>query len=219
MGLLVGAAFLTRAPLAFAGPVLALWVVPSWSDVARRRPKPGRPGPGAALGRLAVADRGRRTRPGVLLLVQPRPLRLRHGVRLRAGDAPGVAGAAAPEGPVRAGPRGDEPELPVPQAAGVHEHVPVPPAGRAGHVRAVHEPGAAAGPAGAVAGPADVAAAAGGGPGADPHAALLRRRLAAVRLPLLPGLHPVRVGAGRDGGREARARCRGGAGRSSSGAC
>ncbi len=33
MGLLVGAAFLTRAPLVFAGPVLALWVVPSWSDV------------------------------------------------------------------------------------------------------------------------------------------------------------------------------------------
>jgi hypothetical protein len=31
MGLLVGAAFLTRAPLAFAGPALALWVVPSWS--------------------------------------------------------------------------------------------------------------------------------------------------------------------------------------------
>jgi len=33
MGLLVGAAFLTRAPLVFAGPVLALWVVPSWGDV------------------------------------------------------------------------------------------------------------------------------------------------------------------------------------------
>ena len=33
MGLLVGAAFLTRAPLVFAGPVLALWVVPSWDDV------------------------------------------------------------------------------------------------------------------------------------------------------------------------------------------
>ena len=31
MGLLVGAAFLTRAPLAFAGPALALWAVPSWS--------------------------------------------------------------------------------------------------------------------------------------------------------------------------------------------
>ncbi len=33
MGLLVGAAFLTRAPLAFAGPVMALWVVRSWGDV------------------------------------------------------------------------------------------------------------------------------------------------------------------------------------------
>jgi hypothetical protein len=31
MGLLVGAAFLTRAPLAFAGPAVALWAVPSWS--------------------------------------------------------------------------------------------------------------------------------------------------------------------------------------------
>ncbi len=33
MGLLVGAAFLTRAPLAFAGPVVALWVVRSWAEV------------------------------------------------------------------------------------------------------------------------------------------------------------------------------------------
>ena len=34
MGLLVGAAFLTRAPLAFAGPAIALWAVPSWSALA-----------------------------------------------------------------------------------------------------------------------------------------------------------------------------------------
>jgi hypothetical protein len=33
MGLLVGAAFLTRAPVIFAGPVLALWVVRSWEEV------------------------------------------------------------------------------------------------------------------------------------------------------------------------------------------
>ncbi len=30
MGLLVGAGFLTRAPIAFAGPVMALWVIDAW---------------------------------------------------------------------------------------------------------------------------------------------------------------------------------------------
>jgi hypothetical protein len=35
MGLLVGAAFLTRAPVAFAGPVMALWVMPPWREIAR----------------------------------------------------------------------------------------------------------------------------------------------------------------------------------------
>ncbi len=33
IGLLVGAGFLTRAPLAFAGPVMALWVVESWPAI------------------------------------------------------------------------------------------------------------------------------------------------------------------------------------------
>jgi hypothetical protein len=41
MGLLVGAAFLTRAPLAFAGPVMALWVVRSWDDVLGAGHAPG----------------------------------------------------------------------------------------------------------------------------------------------------------------------------------
>jgi hypothetical protein len=36
MGLLVGAAFLTRAPVIFAGPVMALWAVRSWEDVLGR---------------------------------------------------------------------------------------------------------------------------------------------------------------------------------------
>jgi hypothetical protein len=33
LGLLVGAAFLSRAPVAFAGPVVALWLVPSWTAI------------------------------------------------------------------------------------------------------------------------------------------------------------------------------------------
>ena len=33
MGLLIGAAFLTRAPVAFITPAVALWLVASWSDV------------------------------------------------------------------------------------------------------------------------------------------------------------------------------------------
>ena len=33
LGLLVGAAFLTRAPLAFAGPAMALWVIDRWSVI------------------------------------------------------------------------------------------------------------------------------------------------------------------------------------------
>lgn len=40
MGLLIGAAFLTRAPLAFAGPFVALWLVPSgpgWLEIPWRR--------------------------------------------------------------------------------------------------------------------------------------------------------------------------------------
>ena len=36
MGLLVGAGFLTRAPLAFAAPVMALWVVESWPAILGR---------------------------------------------------------------------------------------------------------------------------------------------------------------------------------------
>jgi hypothetical protein len=33
MGLMIGAAFLTRAPIAFITPAVALWLVASWSDV------------------------------------------------------------------------------------------------------------------------------------------------------------------------------------------
>jgi hypothetical protein len=33
LGLLVGAAFLTRAPIAFAGPVMALWVIDDWPAI------------------------------------------------------------------------------------------------------------------------------------------------------------------------------------------
>ena len=36
LGLLIGAAFLTRAPIAFATPAVALWLVASWPDVVGR---------------------------------------------------------------------------------------------------------------------------------------------------------------------------------------
>jgi hypothetical protein len=36
LGLLVGFGFLTRAPVAFAGPAVALWLVPSWTAVLGR---------------------------------------------------------------------------------------------------------------------------------------------------------------------------------------
>ena len=87
MGLLVGAAFLTRAPLAFAGPAIALWVV---AVVVRARgPRHARRATGSPRSRGPVGLAARRlpAGPAVLPLVQPRPLRLRDGVRLRAGDA------------------------------------------------------------------------------------------------------------------------------------
>ena len=91
MGLLVGAAFLTRAPVAFAAPAVALWLIPSDAD---RRPPPrihrladrrvavalvGVPGPRPAA------------RPRVLLLVQRRAFRRPARVGVRDGDAAGVA--------------------------------------------------------------------------------------------------------------------------------
>ena len=36
MGLLIGADFLTRAPVAFATPIVALWLVVDWDEVVGR---------------------------------------------------------------------------------------------------------------------------------------------------------------------------------------
>ena len=218
LGLLVGAAFLTRAPVAFATPAVALWFLVA-SPSAGAWPFDRRaPGP-AAVARVGAPGRGPGAVPGVLLLVQPRALRLPAGVRVRAGDAARVAGEPAEAGAVRPGPRADERGLPVPQAAGVHGRVPVLPPGRPGHVGAVHEPGAAAGGAGAVAGRAVLDPAAGRRAGPHPDAALLRRWLAPVRVSLLPGTRSRSSGRWWRWGSSAGARRRGGAGRSSCGAC
>ena len=152
MGLLVGAAFLTRAPVAFAAPAVALWLLAASPAVEAGRRSAERDPP-AAMARLGAARARPRAGPGVLLLVQPRPLRLAARVRVRAGHPAGLAGGPAQAGAVLAGARADERGLPVPQAAGVHRRVPVLPAGWPGHVGAVHEPGPAAGGTGTVAGP------------------------------------------------------------------
>ena len=103
IGLLAGAAFLTRAPLAFAIPFYALLLV--------------RPHRVAAASRSAAYIGAARTMPWrawlwlalgvlpsivVLLRVQPGPLRVAARVRLRARDAAGVPRGAARAGPVLA---------------------------------------------------------------------------------------------------------------------
>ena len=128
IGLLAGAAFLTRAPLAFAIPFYALMLEPR--DGPRRRPRwpvatsPRSPdpsgcarGPGLALGVLP-ADRR-------VLRLQPGPVRVAVRIRLRAGDAPGVPRGEPRAGPVLARAPPDEPGLlPLPPAQG-HPGLPV----------------------------------------------------------------------------------------------
>ena len=93
IGLLAGAAFLTRAPLAFAIPFYALMleprtalaVEPRW-PVATSPRSPDRSGCGRGSGsgaRRPAGDRG-------VLRLQPGPLRVAVRIRLRAGDAPRV---------------------------------------------------------------------------------------------------------------------------------
>ena len=87
MGLLVGAAFLTRAPLAFAAPAVALWLIPTGHVPAVADGRHRRPGRGAAVARVGPVRLGVLPGPRLLLLVQPRPLRRPARVRLCAGDA------------------------------------------------------------------------------------------------------------------------------------
>ena len=134
IGLLAGAAFLTRAPLAFAIPVLR--PVPGHGRRCSIRGA-GRGGAWIGLG-LGVA-------PALIAFFAYNQVRFGSLVRvgLRAGDP-----AALPRGPARTRPvldraHPDEPGLlpgpsPVRRSRGA-----VLPAGRAGHVGAHHEPGAA----------------------------------------------------------------------------
>ena len=146
-GLLIGAAFLTRPPLAFVGPVFALWYLwpPSGSAASRWRSECA-----CSRGGTGAGSRSVRARVRVLPALQRHPVRLADGVRLRARSAPRWLARCATRA-VRAGPRRDERRLPV-QAAGSDRDVPVLPAGRAGDVGVLHQPGVARRGAGALAG-------------------------------------------------------------------
>ena len=99
IGLLAGAAFLTRAPLAFAIPFYALALIPesAWSVAdlrGARRPRVG----GHPLALMGLAGGRRPAVDRVLLPVQPAPLRQSARVGLCAGDAAAVARGAARAG-------------------------------------------------------------------------------------------------------------------------
>ena len=195
MGLLVGAAFLTRAPARVRDPgrrpvAGAVGHVRGRADGRHRQPDRGPP-----VARLGVAGVG--LLPSLAFFFWYNadrfgsPLR----VRLRAGHPADVARGAARAGPVLASHVGDEPRLPAVEAAGAHRRSSRTSGPTAWACRcSFTSPGlllAVRAPwrdrrswlllGGAIAGP-------------DPDAALLRRRLAAVRLPLLPRLDPVRRG-------------------------
>ena len=136
MGLLVGAAFLTRAPVAFAAPAVALWVIRS-DAIERLRH-------GSIGDRIAALPWRQWVYLGLGLL----PALAfffwynldRFGDPLESGYAmaslPGVAPEPAQPGAVLAGPRADEPGLPVLEDPRAHGAVPVLPARRPGHVGA-----------------------------------------------------------------------------------
>ena len=137
IGLAAGAAFLTRAPLAFAVPFYALLIA--------RRPVAGVVAAALAgpVAQLDVARARRAAVDRVLLRLQPGPVRDAVRIGLRAGDPARLPRGAAGEGPVLAGARADEHRLlPVPPAVRDPE-IPVPPARRPGAVRADHESRAA----------------------------------------------------------------------------
>ena len=155
IGLLAGAAFLTRAPLAFAIPFYALLLDPAPASAgrdARRLPRSRRPAipwrrwPSLALGVL----------PSLVFFFAYNQVRFGStvGIRLCARDPAAVPRAAAGARPVRARPRPDEPRLLVLPPADVHPGRPVLQAGRPRAVRVHHQPGAAlsrSGPTGATA--------------------------------------------------------------------
>ena len=87
MGLLVGAAFLTRAPVAFAAPAVALWLIPSDAIDGLRHGSIGVADRRAAVAPVGVPGPRPAARPRVLLLVQRRALRRPARVGVRDGDA------------------------------------------------------------------------------------------------------------------------------------
>ena len=144
MGLLVGAAFLTRAPVAFAAPAVALWLIPSDAIDGLRH--------GSIGSRIAALPWRRWVFLGLGLL----PALAfffwynvaRFGDPLESGYAmatlPGVAPGPARPGPVLDRAHPDEPRVPVLEDARADGGVPVLPTRRPRHVRAHHQPGAAA---------------------------------------------------------------------------
>ena len=204
MGLLVGAAFLTRAPLAFAAPAVALWLIPTATYAALRT--------GGIGSRIAALP----WRDWVLFAVGVLPALVfffwynldRFGDPLQSG----YALASLPDWLQNLRNQGlfstshiemnldylfwKTPALTAqfpyfrPDGLGMSVLVTSPALLLA--VRAL------------VARPPLVVPADRRRPRPDPDAPVLRRRLAAVRLPLLPRLHPVHLGAGRHGHRHPR---------------
>ena len=208
IGLLAGAAFLTRAPLAFAIPFYALVLIPesAWS-VADLRGLVGRAW--AAIPWRSWVWLAAGVLPSIAFFFLYNQLRfdnpLESGYAL--ATLPPWLEAQREQGLVLARPRPDEPRLPVlPPADGRRDGVPVLPPGRPGNERAADLARAPVRDPGRLAATAAVAAARRRRARADPDAALLRRRLAAVRLPLLPRLDPVHLGDLRNRGRLPRRR-------------
>ena len=194
VGLLAGAAFLTRAPLAFAVLFYALLLEPGVARQATRgggrlRRAGGRPCAVAVVG-LA----GARFVPSIIAFL------LYNQVRFGTPFESGYALATLPPFLEEQRAKGlfslahvpDEPRvLPAPPAPSDRDAA-VLPAGRPGDVGAADESRAAVRHAGGLATAAGVVAPGRGRGRADPDAPVLRRRLAPVRLPLLPRLRAVR---------------------------
>ncbi len=203
LGFLVGLAFLTRAPVAFAAPALALWFLAASPAVRagrslgeRFRQLPWRDWALLALGFVPplvfffwynLARFGSPMESGYALATLPQWLENQRQLGLFAlAHVPMNIDYLFLKLPAFTS------EFPYFHPDGLGMSV------------LVHEPRPPARRAGVVAGRPVLDPAAGRRAGAHPHAPLLRRRLAPVRVPLLPGLHPVHLGAGGDGDRPPR---------------
>ena len=202
IGLLAGAAFLTRAPLAFAIPFYALMLtapVPRPDRGRRRRGARSRGAPWLLLAARRAARRSSCSSPTTRSASGPAR------VRLRARDAAAVPRGAARAGAVLARPRPDEPRLlPAPPADGRSRTSRSSSPDGLGMSVLLTSPGLLFAIRADWRATARLAAARRGGRRPHPDPPLLRRRLAPVRLPLLPRLdavrhRPVRAGRGAAG--------------------